>query len=503
MKKLLLTAFFLFILSQQFSFAQITFQRLYYLDFFSSGQSVKQTPDGGYIITGEHFGNSTFPYIRTIYLLKTNAYGDVMWTNAIGRQGAGQGYEVGLTNEGGYILAGYNQIIKTNGNGNVSWSKNYGIYPQFVEQTSDGGYIITGGNDDLAIVKVDNAGNILWAYSYGGATNEGGYCVRQTSDGGYVVIGISNSFSAGDYSIYIVRTDNAGNLTWSKTYYVPDWQGGYEIQQTTDGGFIFCGDTWNGSDSADILLAKTDTSGNIEWSKVYGGTSSEVGFSVQQTSDGGFILAGTSGQYLVNSGACVIKINSIGDTLWTRQYGFADGDAAYSIQQTTDGGYIISGINGGSEDSLAQLYLIKTDEMGHSNCLENSLTISVSNFPMSESTPPTVVNTLTSVVNEPYFEFNGGQDSILCLMIGIETLQKQKFDCSLSPNPFHSTTTLQLPYSFSKGTLKIYNTLGSLVKEQSLTGQSAVITREGLRDGIYFVVVSEGENEWRGKVVVE
>jgi hypothetical protein len=94
-------------------------------------------------------------------------------------------------------------------------------------------------------------------------------------------------------------------------------------------------------------------------------------------------------------------------------------------------------------------------------------------------------------------------DCNLVLTTGIHSIASKVLSLSLFPNPFHSTTTLQLPHSFSKATLKIYNTLGSLVNEQSISGKSAVINREGLRDGIYFVVVNDGENEWRGKVVVE
>jgi ribosomal protein S11 len=202
--------------------------------------------------------------------------------------------------------AGYSDLflIKTDANGNIIWAKTYGgtnydgAYS--VQQTSDGGYIVAGatysfgaGSTDIILIKTDANGNIIWAKIYGGTGEDYAFSVRQTSDSGYIVAGYTYSFGAGSRDLFLIKTDVNGNIIWAKTYGGTSDDYATSVQQTSDGGYIVAGETQSfGAGYRDILLIKTDANGNIIWAKTYGGTDWDKALSVRQTSDGGYIVAG-------------------------------------------------------------------------------------------------------------------------------------------------------------------------------------------------------------------
>ena len=191
--------------------------------------------------------------------------------------------------------------------------------------------------------------------TFGGEDEDVGYSVQQTSDGGYIVAGYTNSYGSGSYDILLLKTDSDGNELWMKTYGEGYDDKGYSIQ-TLDVGFVFAGYTYSfSSDSYDILLLKTDSDGNQEWTKTYGGTGTDKGYSVQQTSDGGFVLAGvTTAEYGFD--IKVIKTYQDGEQEWTRVLGNTLNDFGFSVEQTSDGGYVVVGyteiFGAGDEDIL-------------------------------------------------------------------------------------------------------------------------------------------------------
>jgi len=212
------------------------------------------------------------------------------------------------------------------------------------------------------------AEDILWSRTYGGINDDQCYSVQQTSDGGYILVGNTYSFGAGDYDIYLIKADSLGDTLWTRTYGGTGWDEGFSVQQTSDGGYIVSGFTMSfGAGGRDVYLIKTNSIGDTLWTRTYGGTVWEEGQSVQQTSDGGYIVGGyTSSFGGFYQDFHLIKTDSLGDTLWTRTYGGAN-DPSYcrSVRQTADGGYIAAGHTWAFSTGYDDVYLIKTDSAGN------------------------------------------------------------------------------------------------------------------------------------------
>jgi hypothetical protein len=293
------------------------------------------------------------------------------------------------TIDGGYIIGGNSNswggggndiyIVKTDDKGDLLWSKTFGStgndYTYSVRQTKDGGYIIGGttssfgaGGYDFYLVKTDASGNLLWNKTFGGSGNEYAYLVQQTSDGGYIIAGNTNSFGAGGDDFYLVKTDVNGNLSWSKTYGGSGNDWAYSVKQASDGGYIIAGTTFSfGAGNNDFYLVRTDGSGNLLWNKTYGGTGRDFARSVEQTSDGGFIIGGNTTSFgITGMNDYLVKTDASGDLSWNSTFGGTVGEVAFSVQQTRDGGFMIAGYTQSFRPGLlCDYYLVKTDVNGN------------------------------------------------------------------------------------------------------------------------------------------
>ena len=301
----------------------------------------------------------------------------VSWERTYGGQGEDAGYSVQQTADGGFIIAANTNsfgaggrdawLLKTNARGDTLWTRTYGgtdyDYGLSVQQTTDGGYIVVGyahsfgvGEADVYLIKTNAQGDTLWTRTYGGIDDDEGWSVQQTTDGGYIIAGYTWSFGVqGD--VWLIKTNASGDTLWTRTYGGAGGQEGYSVRQTTDGGYIIAGRIWFPSpNDYDAYLVKTNAQGDTLWTRAYGGPSYDWGFSARQTADGGYIVVGST--YSFDAGGAdvyLIKTDASGDSLWTRTYGGTNDDYGASVQQTTDGGYIVAG------SIWADLYLIKTD----------------------------------------------------------------------------------------------------------------------------------------------
>jgi hypothetical protein len=313
------------------------------------------------------------------------------------------------TKDGGYIVAGYTKsfgaggsdvyIIKLDENGNIVWEETYGGRnddgASSIQQTTDGGYIVAGGTNsygaggsDVYIIKLDENGNIVWEKTYGGSKNDGASSIQQTKDGGYIVAGWTRSFGKGDYDVYIIKLDENGDKVWEKTYGKSKDDGANSIQQTTEGGYIVAGWTWSFGKGEDVYIIKLDGNGNKIWEKNYSAEGWDEASSIQQTKDGGYIVAGWTKSFgpnervvypiygIVYWDVYIIKLNVNGNKIWEKIYkGGSFGNLeslytttdnwVYSIQQTKDGGYIVAGWTSGYKVKGENVYIIKLDANGN------------------------------------------------------------------------------------------------------------------------------------------
>ena len=275
-------------------------------------------------------------------------------------------------------------LIRTNSIGDTLWTKTYGDSSQitvghFVQQVSDGGFIIAGESyfyfrnsypyetlTDVYLIRTDSKGDTLWTKIYGGVKQDYGRSVQQTNDGGFIIGGYTSSFcvGVGKHDIYVIRTDSIGDTLWAKTYGGPYDEHGTSVQQTFDGGFIVLGMIHDSAGiMADIYVIRTNLDGDTLWTKTYGGDKTEEGLSIQQTSDGGFIIGGGTNSFSGNDyDVYLIRTDINGDTLWTRTYGGDFYDYGRSVQQTSDSGFIIAGNTTSFGTGGSDVYLIRLDK---------------------------------------------------------------------------------------------------------------------------------------------
>jgi hypothetical protein len=279
------------------------------------------------------------------------------------------------TIDGGYALAGHTTsfgrgawLIKTDAEGYPVWNKTYGEAgfdeATSLVQTGDGGYAMAGAGESILVnssewqntvclVKTDANDTLLWNWTYVDVGSGFANSMVQTSDGGYALAGKVYP-GAGNGDFWLVKTDASGALLWSRTYGGTEFEEAYSVVQTVDGGYALAGST-KYSDSVyreDFWLVKTDADGNMLWNRTYGGTGSNRAYSVVQTTDGGYALAGSSDDF------SLMKTDANGNLLWNRTL---QGDAL-SMVQTNDCGFALAGLH--ALGSTSDFWLAKTDENG-------------------------------------------------------------------------------------------------------------------------------------------
>ncbi|TDQ22010.1 hypothetical protein [Tenacibaculum caenipelagi] len=371
-----------------------------------SGRSVIETSDGGYAVAG--FTQSIDGDIETtrntiqydFWVLKFDSQDNLQWQKTFGGTKDDKAFKIIQTNDDGFIIAGYGKsddgdvdtnegfddfwILKLDANGTVTWKTTTGFSGAdqgfTITQTTDGGYFVGGildvtasgglGNSKFAArhaggdywgLKLNINGNIEWRKYFGGTNTDTCYGVAETSDG-YILIGSSDSKDVdikdnkGAYDFWIVKTDKNGNLLWEKSFGGTEIDEARAITKTDDGSFIIIGDTRSSdkdidqnNGGADVWAIKITPQGELIWQKNYGGSSFDVGRSVHKTSDGGFLIGGSSrsaDNNFENKGqndALILKIDKNGNLIWQKTVGGTEIDYCYDAIELTNGSIIAVG----------------------------------------------------------------------------------------------------------------------------------------------------------------
>jgi len=443
--------------------------------------SVQQTFDGGYIITGSTIPTNSLN--SALYLIKTNSSGDTTWTKTYGGTGNEIGVDVKQTTDNGFIICGYYSDL------------------------GPGGF-------DVWLLKTDSNGDTLWTNTYGGANNDYGNSVFQADDGGYVIIGSTRSYGAGDFDYWILKTNASGDSLWSTTYGSFYYEIAFEAQATSDGGYIIAGGKQI-QENADIWLLKIYSNGEEEWSQTYGGDYNDVAYSVQETADAGFIVSGYTRSF--GSGGddvYLIKTDMYGDTIWTKTYGGLSNDAGTSVIETAEGDFIVCGYTMSySVSGDMDLWLIKTDISGDTLWTK---TYGGSGGEIGFAVIEAFDGGLTACGSTS--SYGAGQKDVWLLhtnqdgTLGLtdhQTPIERAYQLNQNyPNPFAESTTIDYVINNSEIiTLEIFDLTGKLIstlvngKEQA-GSHSVQFDSKGLRSGIYYYQLQAGIHTSAKKMVI-
>jgi Secretion system C-terminal sorting domain len=520
MKKIFFSFYFALLLSSPKIYSQNVFQISFGDTLNDYAKCVTPLFKGGYIVCG--YTNSFNAGNTDAFLAKIDFAGNLIWFKTYGSS---------------YVDATYN-VIQTNDEGFA-----------FVGTTLGGGF----GDDDIYVVKTDSDGNVEWDNLYGTSANDQGYDIRQTPDGGFIISGFTTNTGVFNYDSYVVKISASGVYQWSNIFGGANNEGVYTIEFAANGNYIFAGKSeMNSNGEADYLLVEMDTSGNIVWLKNYGSTGYEVGLQVRRTHDDGYIFGGISDSY-TSSGdydLLVMKTDSAGNLQWTKNYQQSSAQYSDGILPADDGGYYFSGISAAS--GTYNLFLFKTDSSGniswartfdqgstvpsygfnihqsidHLICFGSYLNSGTSDDALvivcdeggntGDNCPPVstafeVTSPSDIVVTIPSYSLNTAgayvdanfiatsytlQPWLLCIATAMDEVNDASSEIFSSGNEIH----IQNSSGGDDLQVSIYNTLGQLVRKEKIPGGSSTIKMESSAVGIYVVKVT-GQNQMTTKEV--
>ncbi|MCX6296904.1 MAG: T9SS type A sorting domain-containing protein [Bacteroidetes bacterium] len=503
-----------------------------------------------------------------VYLLSTNIHGQfssIQWQKSIGGGMYEFSKEIEYTSDGGTINIGYTEssdgdvifnhgggdcwIVKLNASGAIDWKKTYGgtgfDYGYSIKQTPDGGYIAAGyteshdgdvtinkGGGDCWIIKLDNSGTIIWQKTFGGTLNDNGQSIALTADGGYIVTGYTESnngdvtwnYGAGD--CWVLKLDNSGSIQWQKSLGGSSYDFGQDIKQTSDGGFILSigsnsndGDVLTQHGNGDCWIVKLDNSGSIQWQKSFGGSNYDFGQSIEQTIDGGFILAGYSesndGDVTAQhgNGDCwVVKCDKFGNLQWQKALGSSGNDYAYSIKQIDNGGYVLTGYSGLNDGDVIgnhgdyDCWVIELDNMGIVR-MQKSFggTGTDIGYSIRQTSPDSYIIAGYSTSSDGDVIGNHGGGDCWILRLNVSTLSiadySQEQTITVAPNP--SSGNFNFSGLQDESNLVIYDITGKIILQSEVKGINYSLNLKDEEKGIYFYSVTkkDGTNK-TGKIIL-
>jgi hypothetical protein len=479
--KLLIIIFCLF--SCILSFGQNTFQRTYGFKGYNYGKCAYQTDDGGYIILGDisGYGGNT-----DIYLVKTDTLGKIEWDKAIGDTEIYWANDFKITHDKGYIIAGYTDknagngydvlLIKTDSSGNVKWEKTYGgtdwDLGYSVIEDKHHNYLIAGetfsysfGGGDVYVIKTDSMGDTIWTKHYGGTGNDIAYSIDTTLSSNYIVSGVTQGLTDSTYDAYLLKINSNGDTIFTKAFSDSLDNKFFCARQIDSSGYVVCGSVKNLLGSHQLII-KTDTLGNRIWMRVFINPKSEELYDIKKSWDNDLVATG----YTTSSGAggediTITLYTSDGWFITGNNFGGLNNDVSYSVNLTSDSGYICTGTTESFGLGISNIYFVKTKKP----------------FPAFTS-PPTQETGIVEINPSQGFSFSAFPNPTTGLLkVNINNAENEQID------------------------LKVINILGiELISDSFKPAKSLcykTINLSGFPDGVYIVQVSGNKYSTGFKVI--
>jgi hypothetical protein len=488
------------------AFCQYTFME----EFSEDGKDIKQLPTGEFILCGVTSSSN-------IFVMKLNQEGDTIWKRTYNTINFPAASSIQPASGGNFMLSGsvYDMItgefdalsMKIDSTGNVIWSRVFGgtSNEEFIDikATSDGGFVFCGSTQsygptvsyDIYLVKLDSTGNLLWTKTIGGPGDETPKNVELTSDNGFIISVTTDSSGSGLSDVLIVKTDSLGNILWSKYYGTDQTDVCGAVKQTSDGGYILTG--WTISDTTDnAFLIKTDALGDTSWTRCYLGGLSARAFDVEQNTDDGYIVGGET--YVLGEGLIqtnLIRTDPAGNILWSKYFTPSTAIDHYCmathVHQTQDNGFITLAVSG-YEMTPPFLYLIKTDSSGMTGCLNNDLPMTVAPFSCQVLVPALFNTTGDTMYTTPVSQIPYTINLISqCegTLEAIEISDNETFN--LFPNPATNSLTIVYDKTFLNDRFfLVYDCTGNLVLTQNLSKSQTSVDLNAFEKGLYFIKIN-------------
>lgn len=493
-----------------------SFQRFYYLNESLIANAIRELPSGGYVVAGEWQGANSE---EQSFLLKLSQHGDVVWINTYSafQQSAIEFEDVQVLADGGFIISA-----------NVDTST-------------------AGSYDDALLVRTDSSGQIMWAWAYGGLTDDDFKTVAAAVDGGFIAAGMSANFSgAGDNDLFVVKTDSGGNVEWARSVGTTGTEEPYDLIQTSDSGYAIGGWT-DGPGTIDGYVVKLTASGVIAWSLSLGGGAGapDEAWGIRQRGTGNLIVAGhataaldedvlileltpggnlawhkyydgqgvydqaydlavddntitiggaTSANFRaagVAGNALVLQTNSTGELQWARIYGSPEEDDNFiSIIPTADGGFAMSGASASFGGFITNMYLAKANAIGETGCHDSSYTYVEVDSAVTLGVPDDTARMINPNRYDPQLTMSPLliNDSTLCLMTSLRR-EYPAPHMHICPNPARNFAELSAPVTISR--VRIWDMTGRPMYDAAGEGRSVALDISPWPAGVYLVVVSD------------
>ncbi|NQV03393.1 MAG: T9SS type A sorting domain-containing protein [Bacteroidia bacterium] len=454
------------------SVSQVTFERNYGGTEDDIGRCVRQTIDNGYIICGytKSFGAVNYD----AYVIRTDELGDTIWTKSLGGPGFDAAYSLVITSDNGYLVCGtyldpnkaHSDIwlVRLNADGDTLWTRhNYSTTnaaAYSVQLTSSDGFIITGTREDatgtghMFLLETDADGDQLWAQDYPFWSTSGGNAVVTTNDDGFLICGYIDIYNPSwNRNLGMVKANNQGDTLWTRQFGGSAYEMGWSVCESASGGYLAAGYTTGfGAITGDAYIVKTTDQGVMEWQTHFGKTGLDIVYDITNTDDLSYIATGISGEQGSEfQEAWLFKMDQSGDTIWSHSYGGYRKSYGYSVMQTTDAGYVFCGSTNASGTNVYDVMLVKTTSDG----------------------------LITTIGNQPE-----GEPEV-----------------RVFPNPTEGLVTLELPLRSER--IVITSLAGKILLDNPVSEhQKLTLNLHGLASGLYLLKVIYNENTLVEKLVI-